>query len=242
MASISGGYQWFIGRSNEYFDVPGTKANNNAYLIYSYIKINLKWEDYPICAMLGNIEAESTFNPRLHEQGNSKAGRGFMQWTPRTDLFRYLDILYGERDWDNSDWYSPNKQCSVISAEYHNDTGQIKYGIDKQWLPRTVDGITYNWTYDQFAMSKSTDIDMLTRRFCWQYLRPAYETAHMARRIASAKLYYEICTGNPPAPTPGDPGGGDETEVPDWPDIPKPPGTGNKLKWLYYMRNVNNYR
>lgn len=58
----------------------------NARYIYHYLK-NQGWRDYPIFAMLGNMEAESYINPGSWERANDySSGYGLTHWTPSTKL------------------------------------------------------------------------------------------------------------------------------------------------------------
>lgn len=67
---------------------------------------------------------KSTFNPALIEIGGT--GHGLVQWTPPTDLYKVLNVLYGNHD----DWYNGEKQLSVIFAEFQQSSGIKNWGID----------------------------------------------------------------------------------------------------------------
>ena len=63
-----------------------------------YIRLYLTkegWSLEAICALLGNIEQESQFNPAAWEENNkpiSEKGYGLVQWTPATKFFTYIGL------------------------------------------------------------------------------------------------------------------------------------------------------
>ena len=102
------------------------KAINNATVILNYFK-SQGWSVNAIAGWCGNIQQESTFNPALIEIGGT--GHGLVQWTPPTDLYKVIDVLYGNHE----DWYDGQKQLSVIFAEFQQSSGIKNWGIEPQW-------------------------------------------------------------------------------------------------------------
>lgn len=91
-ASGEAGYTWIIGGESEYFEDYGDKQKNNAACIYSFFYFK-GWSLQAIAGFCGNVMQESKFNPALIEVGGT--GHGLVQWTPPTDLYNVLDVLYG---------------------------------------------------------------------------------------------------------------------------------------------------
>ena len=167
------------GGNSEYFGDPGKelcgndeRAINNATVIYNYFKAQ-GWTVNAIAGLLGNIQQESTFNPNLIEIGGT--GHGLVQWTPPTDLYNVLNVLYGKHD----DWYEGDKQLSVILAEYQQSTGIKNWGIEPQWYSTSA----YPLSWNDWAHSKD-DAGYLALAFQKNYERPAaihHERATWAR-------------------------------------------------------------
>lgn len=175
-ASGEVGYTWIIGDESEYFPDYGDKQKNNGACIYSYFYFK-GWTLQAIAGFCGNVMQESRFNPGLIEVGGT--GHGLVQWTPPTDLYNVLDILYGSHD----NWKDGDKQCSVIYAEYEQYTGAKDYGIDKQWYTELA---THGYKMSWDAWAKSTeDPGYLALVYQDCYERPRdfhYERADYARQ------------------------------------------------------------
>ncbi len=172
-------YQWINGGNSEYFGDPTSqlcgnndKAINNACCILQFFAPK-GWSIQAIAALCGNVQQESTFNPDLIEIGGT--GHGLVQWTPPTDLYHVLDVLYGS----HSDWYDGDKQCNVIWAEYEQKTGLHDWGIEGQWYSTAQ----YPMTWEEWAHS-TDDPGYLALAFQANYERPAslhQERAQFAR-------------------------------------------------------------
>lgn len=172
-ASGEVGYTWIIGGNSEYFEDYGDKQKNNAACIYSYFYFK-GWTLQSIAALCGNIMQESKFNPALIEIGGT--GHGLVQWTPPSNLYDVLDVLYGNHD----DWESGDKQCSVLYAEYQESTGEAHIGIEPQWYQTSA----YPISWKEWASSTS-DPGELALAFQANYERPAslhQERAEYARK------------------------------------------------------------
>lgn len=177
---------WIIGGNSQYFN--RSQMENNAIELWNYFG-SYGWTENAVSAMLGNIEYESTFNPALIEIGGT--GHGLVQWTPPSDLYNVLNVLYGS----SSDWVNPVKQCMVLQAEYEQSTGLVNRGIEPQWYKRGQ----WQYTYAEWASSLDSPAE-LASAFCWEYLRPAAATAREAQRREAANNWYEFITGRPPIP------------------------------------------
>lgn len=176
-ASGEVGYTWIIGGESEYFEDYGDKQKNNAACIYSFFYFK-GWTLQAIAGFCGNVMQESKFNPALIEVGGT--GHGLVQWTPPTDLYNVLDVLYGSHD----DWQDGNKQCSVIYAEYEESTGLAHRGIEPQWYPSSYSSMDWKtWA------SSTQDPGELALIFQANYERPA--TIH-SERAEYARKWYDI--------------------------------------------------
>lgn len=176
-ASGEVGYTWIIGTDSEYFEDYGDKQKNNASCIYSFFYFK-GWTLQAIAGFCGNVMQESKFNPALIEVGGT--GHGLVQWTPPTDLYNVLDVLYGSHD----DWQDGNKQCSVIYAEYEESTGMAHRGIEPQWYPSSYSSMDWKtWA------SSTQDPGELALIFQANYERPA--SLH-PERAEYARKWYDI--------------------------------------------------
>lgn len=178
--------EWIQGGTSEYFT--RSKMENNAICIYNFF-IRRGWTIQAIAGLLGNIQQESTFNPNLIEIGGT--GHGLVQWTPPSNLYDVLDVLYGSHD----DWYLGDKQCNVIYAEYEEACGFADRGIEKQWYETS----TYPMSWLEW--SKSTgDVGTLALVFQRNYERPA--SIHPERYDYAHEWYEFLKTLTPYDPTP----------------------------------------
>lgn len=176
-ASGEVGYTWIIGTDSEYFEDYGDKQKNNAACIYSFFYFK-GWTLQAIAGFCGNVMQESKFNPALIEVGGT--GHGLVQWTPPTDLYNVLDVLYGSHD----DWQDGNKQCNVIYAEYEESTGMAHRGIEPQWYPSSYSSMDWKtWA------SSTQDPGELALIFQANYERPA--SLH-PERAEYARKWYDI--------------------------------------------------
>ena len=151
----------------------------------------LGFTNAPICAMLGNIQAESGMNPgRL--QGSSAdpipdnttmmsftAGAGIVQWTPaNTTLVPFAISL-------NRLWYSMNTQYLRLKDEYENNY---------EFVGVTVNGVYYNWAvfhdYPPDPNDPMQTVNDLAEAFLRGYLRPSNPDATLANRQFLSRLWY----------------------------------------------------
>jgi hypothetical protein len=126
-------------------------------------------------AVMGNIYAESGFDPNLVEVGNS-IGYGLCQWSYGrrsqlesygTDLNHQLDFLWSELTGQN---------ISVTGANY-------------QWINKT--GYINNVDF----MAGNGSINDLTSAFCFCWERPNVDLAHLDVRQSTAQGYFTKYTG-----------------------------------------------
>ena len=163
-----------------------------------------------ICAVMGNITGESSWNPDAIEYGNS-IGFGLCQWSfsRRTQLEAYGTTIY--------------HQCEFLWSELTGENRSAT-GADYQWISdpsNSVDnGEGFYFTNENFRKGKGT-IQILTKAFCYCWERPAYETNHLTTlRIPSAEQFYKSMGyqgGDPPI----DGGGSRNGACGAWKDWPQ---------------------
>lgn len=181
-------YEWIYGTESEYFPDFGDKQKNNAMCIYTFFN-SKNWTLQSISALCGNVTKESTFNPRLIEVGGT--GHGLVQWTPPSDLYEVLDVLYGS----HTDWWNGDKQVNVIYAEYQQSSKEHDWGIEGQWYPTKE----YPMTWKEWVNS-TADPGYLAKVFQANYERPA---AINPGRDVLARQWFDWLSGQTPGPGPG---------------------------------------
>lgn len=155
--------------SNKYLSEYGTEMTANANFIYSYFKKN-GWTKNSICAMLGNMQRESTINPGLWESfdsGNTSVGLGLVQWTPASKLINWCDSK-------GYVYTSLKAQCEKILDELNNGG---------QWISTT----DYQESFYEFTKS-TKDIEYLTYCFLKNYERAGVEA--VSERIKHATYWF----------------------------------------------------
>lgn len=164
------------------------KMEVNALYIYSYLK-HEGWTDNSICALLGNMQAESTINPGRWQSdrvGGDASGHGYslVQWTPYT---KYTN-------WCSSQGYSdPSEMDSALA--------RIRYEVANsiQWIGV---GSFYGMSFKEFTQSNES-VRTLASAFLLCYERPADQSSSVQNyRGELAESWYTYLTGKEPT-TPG---------------------------------------
>lgn len=137
--------------------------------VWDYLK-NKNLADEVISEIMGNIEAESEFNPDLVEVGNN-IGFGLCQWS------------YERRDQLEAYGTSLTHQCNFLWSELTGENRE-ETGAHLQWIP------TKGYTYDKF-INNQYSIEEGTKAFCWCFERPNEDYAHIDRRVNSAHFYFD---------------------------------------------------
>lgn len=151
-----------------------------------------------ICAIMGNITAESSWNVDAIENGNS-IGFGLCQWSfgRRTTLEAYGTSL--------------EHQCNFLWSELTGQNTDVT-GASYQWIANPSDSVTpdtsYSFSNADFLAGNGT-LAELTTAFCYCWERPAYATNHLTTtRIPSAQTFYNTMSyqgsggGDTPQPEP----------------------------------------
>lgn len=139
-----------------------------------------------ICAIMGNITGESSWNPDAIENGNS-IGFGLCQWSfsRREQLEAYGTTL--------------QHQCEFLWSELTGQNINIT-GADYQWIANPSDSVDngegFTFTNADFLQGVGS-LEKLTKAFCYCWERPAYATNHLdSIRIPSAQSFYERMSYN----------------------------------------------
>lgn len=146
----------------------------NAKYVYRYLS-KRGWTLNAICAMLGNMETESTINPGIWQnldEGNTALGYGLVQWTPAT---KYLDWC-AENGLDDEDLLT-----ALIRIEYELENRL-------QWIKTDA----YPLNFADFKTSEE-DISYLANAFLVNYERPADQ--EQPARASQALAWYDVLKG-----------------------------------------------
>ncbi len=136
-------------------------------------------EPLQVAAIMGNIEAESEFNPALIEKSTG-IGHGLCQWGG--DGVR-LEGLYAYTKSKNKPWTDIICQLEYLWSEM-TSTGDAKNFVEYQ-----------GFIFHISEFTKITDLEDAVYYFGRKFERPNENYAHWNRRIASAQKYYSILNG-----------------------------------------------
>lgn len=174
---------WISG--NRYLSL--NETDNNAALIIPIFR-TYGWSDPAICAMIGNMRAESGCNPGVWESLQPyQGGYGLVQWTPYTNY----------SNWYGSGWQDNGPgECSRIQYEaYDMSTTDPNY----PWRRNETLGIDPPITFQDFTTS-TLPLHDLTNYWLWFYERP-YDPGptEQAKRQSYADRYWNMFFVGPPA-------------------------------------------
>ena len=145
---------------------------------------------------MGNITAESSWNPDAIEHGNN-IGFGLCQWS------------FGRREQLEAYGTTLQHQCEFLWSELTGENRSVT-GADYQWISNpadAVDGGEGFYCDNNTFMTGDDSLAYLTKAFCYCWERPAYETNHLnSTRIPSAHDFYNSMSyGGSTPPTPDNP-------------------------------------
>ena len=153
--------------SNAYLSL--SEMAGNAQYILDYLTAR-GWTKNAVCAMLGNMQSESTINPGIWQslkEGATNLGFGLVQWTPATKIL----------DWQESH--------GVDKGDIDGQLERIIYEKDNkiQWQK-----VTTTMTFEEF--SKSTDsVETLAELFELNYEQHAGDV--QPDRKTQARYWYD---------------------------------------------------
>lgn len=143
--------------------------------------------------IMGNIEAESGFNPAAIQRSGKGPAAGLVQWenyNTKSGRWKGLDDYAASK---GKDWTDTGSQLEFINSELHSlgkNYWTYKPNLDKAGaVPTTFE-----------AWKQSTDVDMATRQFEGAFERAG--TVNIDKRIAAAQKYYEMYANKPKANVP----------------------------------------
>lgn len=146
-----------------------------------YILDNLTavgWSKESVCAMLGNMQTESTINPGIWQdlaEGRLDLGYGLVQWTPAS---KYIE-------WANSNGYAlGNMEGQFARLQWEIDNNQ-------QWIPTDA----YPMSFSAFKTSALTP-EYLAQAFLRNYERPSNQ--NQPNRSTQARYWYDTLTEGQP--------------------------------------------
>lgn len=179
--------QYYGSYSGESEPLTQTEMELNATYIYNTLAGINGWTINSVCALLGNMQAESTMNPGRWQSdnvGSTSNGYGLVQWTPSTNY----------TDWCSEKGFSD-------PSEMDNNLARILYEVANglQWIARD----DYSLSFEEFTKSNES-IDYLAKAFLLCYERPADQSESVqSYRSELANSWYEYFGGVPPdTPTP----------------------------------------
>lgn len=160
----------------------GTVLGSTAEEMVWYSLRNKEYSEYAVAGVMGNIYAESGFDPRKIE-GGSGIGFGICQWSSsrRANLEKYATA----KGTAANDIYT---QVEYLMAELSKGGGSY---ASYQLKPTTYSGKTY--TPDMWI--NANNIEDATKAFCYTFERPELGKEHMDVRIEKAKEYYNKYKG-----------------------------------------------
>ena len=138
------------------------------------------YSEITVAGTMGNIYAESGFDPSVVEHGNG-IGFGLIQWSynRRTAIENYAAE-------QGKDVNSVELQIEWLLKEC--DPNDSAYA----WMNSSKSYDGKSWTYDEWK--NATDIESAVRAFMFCFERPA-GTSSLQKRIDAANEYYEEFTG-----------------------------------------------
>lgn len=167
----------------------------NAQLVQEY-GLNAGWTRNAICAMLGNMEAESGINPGIWENLTPwQGGYGLVQWTPYTKY-----ATWAGTGWQNNG----DMEMDRIAWEVENNV---------QWFHNYELGIDPPYDFADFMADDTTPLEDMTNYWLWFYEHPANPI--QPGRYSNAQYWDSFLDwDNPPDPPP---------DPPEPPEPPEPP-------------------
>lgn len=159
-----------------------------------WTKLRTQLSETQSAAVMGNIQAESGFDPSIIE-GGTGWGFGLCQWTNpnggstgrRANLEQYAASI-------GKDPSDIGVQCDFLLAELNPNGGCNGYAT-YQLMTTNYEG--KSWNKDTF--NTATDLETLTKAFCYCWERPNAQYAHIDVRLEAAKEYYQEFMGVPAA-------------------------------------------
>ena len=164
---------------NESYSLSQSEMEINALYIYEFLS-EKGWSLNSICAILGNMQAESSINPGRWQSdsvGSESLGYGLVQWTPST---KYTE-------WSISEGYTD-------PSEMDSNLSRIVYEVENniQWISSD----SYNMSFADFTKGTGYTLQTLTEAFLINYERPADQSESVKNyRTSLATGWYKYLYG-----------------------------------------------
>lgn len=133
----------------------------NAEYIYNYLS-DKGWTKNAICALLGNIQSESSLNPgswEVKDVISKNVGYGLVKWTPASKFLEFINIdddhVSQVDEMDAKELMDKQLECILYEVE----------GGNGQWISNDM-------TFKEFTQSNDTAYN-LAMKFIKAYERPA---------------------------------------------------------------------
>ena len=225
---------WYAKPSGGYA-IDSDEAGNNMFEIYNLLSDEFTIE--AICGILGNMGAESGYNPWRwqNDRVSLTGGYGLVQFTPASG---YIND-YGRQFIG----YAPNMSVSYQTqgADPRDGMAQtyvIKHDSAGKYLDRRswCDYYDLSNTYPFSRFKQITDIEEATIAWLFNYEAPKDRSQAVATaRYNRALTCYTILTGDPP-PQPPEPPYPPDPPEPPYPPPPHP--KPKKLPFWMYLRKI----
>lgn len=178
-----------------------TEAIDNAWAVYA-ILYSLGWSMEAVCGVLGNIEAESGYNP-WRWQSDIVLPQG----DPRID---YQNAhAYGLCQWDPAGKYiSGGGGYAGYGPNYSDKTGSAWEGTAQMWFlsdnadyyPTSAYPLSYE-TYKHATVAQGYSVEYLARAWFYNFERGTWSD----NRVTAAQYWYSVFGGDTPTPPPDPP-------------------------------------
>lgn len=194
---------WIYKITNRLGVMSQAEMENNAEEAYGQLYSVYGWTVNAICAVLGNLQVESSLNPAQTQNGYSitsmSGGYGLAQWTPARKVKNWLQA-------NNHSLYSGYWQLYALNNE--------------PWYQEYYPTDEFPLSYEEFKHSGES-VAYLTEAFLRNYERAGVSA--LERRIEYAEDWYRYLMGTePPEPSPTPP------SPPTPPPTPEPDEKGYK--------------
>lgn len=179
-AKVANGTKKVVGRLRKFVGRGTYGPDTIQYKVWNALR-NAGYNEIATAAAMGNIQAESAFNPSAIEKGNG-VGFGLIQWS-----------------------YSRRTALENAAAQRGVDPGSLSFQIE--YLLKELEPNSGQWTnasskyglgsFSRKDWADGKDISAATKAFMCCFERPSYDPNinHIARRLEFAAQYYKDFTG-----------------------------------------------
>ena len=173
-----------VGTMND-AGLSGSRMEKNAQYIYDFLR-DEGFTKEAACAVLGNFESESTFNPAIWENLNvisgNHSGYGIAQWTPATYFLQWaVDVGLITT--------ATASQINRIAESSIQDLMDSELSFLMWTLNLSGDNFTGSTSFNSFTTSTS-NVKTLAKTFAENYERPA--SSEYTERQNNAQKWYNF--------------------------------------------------